>query len=41
MSVPKPKSDDKVIHFSRLYELEVVIDMVEYEEPKGYWEVVN
>jgi hypothetical protein len=41
LSIPEPKSDDEVIHFSRLDEVGFVVDMVEEEEPKGYWEAVN
>jgi hypothetical protein len=40
-SVPEPKSDDKITHVSKLDELGFVVDMVEEEEPKGYWEAVN
>jgi hypothetical protein len=41
LSIPEPKSDDENILFSKLDEAEYVIDMVEEEEPKGYWELVN
>jgi hypothetical protein len=40
-SVPEPKSDDEITLFSRLDEAGFVVDMVEEEEPKGYWEAVN
>jgi hypothetical protein len=40
-SILEAKSDDKVIYFSRLDEVGYVVDMVEEEEPKGYWEAVN
>jgi hypothetical protein len=40
-SIPEPKSDDKITVYSRLDEGGFVVDMVEEEEPKGYWEAVN
>jgi hypothetical protein len=40
-SVPEPISDDEITLFSRLDEGGFVIDMVEEEEPTGYWEAVN
>jgi hypothetical protein len=40
-SVPEPKSDDEITLFSRLDEVGFFVDMVEEEEPKGYWEAVN
>jgi hypothetical protein len=40
-SVAEPKSDDEITVFSRLDKLEFVEDMVEKEEPKGYWEAGN
>jgi hypothetical protein len=40
-SLSKPKSDDEITLFSRSDEAGFVIDMVEEEEPNGYWEAVN
>jgi hypothetical protein len=40
-SVPEPKSDDNITHLSRLDQAGFIVDMVEKEEPKGYWEAVN
>jgi hypothetical protein len=40
-SVPKPKSDDKIILFFRLDEARFVIDMVEEGESKRDWEAIN
>jgi hypothetical protein len=40
-SIAEPKSDDKITLFSKLDEARFVVDMVEEEEPKGYWEAVN
>jgi hypothetical protein len=40
LSVPEPKSDHKFTHFSKLDNAGFGIDMVEEEEPKGYWEAV-
>jgi hypothetical protein len=39
--VPEPKPDDEITLFSRLDKTRFVVDMVEEEEPKGYWEAVN
>jgi hypothetical protein len=39
-SIPEPKSDDTITVGSRLDERGFVVDMVEEEEPKGYWEAV-
>jgi hypothetical protein len=39
--VLEPKSDDEIILFSKLDEAGFVLDMVEEEQPKSYWEVVN
>jgi hypothetical protein len=39
--VPEPKSDDEITLFSRLDEAGFIVDMVEEEEPKSYWEAVN
>jgi hypothetical protein len=41
LSVPEPKSDDEITLCSRLDDVGFVVDMVEEEEPKGYWEAVN
>jgi hypothetical protein len=41
LSVPEPKSGDVIILLSKLDEAGFVVDMVEEEEPKGYWEVGN
>jgi hypothetical protein len=41
LSVREPKSDNKIILFSKLGNAGCVVDMVEEEEPKGYWEVGN
>jgi hypothetical protein len=40
-SVLEPKSDDEIILFSKLNEVGCVVDMVEEEELKRYWEAVN
>jgi hypothetical protein len=40
-SVPESKSDDEITLFSRLDEARFVVDIVEEEELKGYWEAVN
>jgi hypothetical protein len=40
-SVPELKSDDEITLFSRLDEARFVVNMVEEEEPKDYWEAVN
>jgi hypothetical protein len=40
-SVPEPKSDDKITHFSRLEEAGFVIEIVEEEGPKEYWNTAN
>jgi hypothetical protein len=40
-SVPEPKSDNEITLFSRLDEARCILDMLEEEEPKGYWEAVN
>jgi hypothetical protein len=40
-SHPEPKSDDKITLVSRLDEAGFVVNMVEEEEPKGYWKAVN
>jgi hypothetical protein len=40
-SVPEPKSDDKIILFSKLDKPRFGVDMGEEEELKGYWEAIN
>jgi hypothetical protein len=40
-SILEPNSDDEITLVSRLDEVGCVMDMVEEEEPKGYWEVVK
>jgi hypothetical protein len=40
-SVPEPKSDDEINLLSCLNEGGFVVDIIEEEEPKGYWEAVN
>jgi hypothetical protein len=40
-SVQEPKSDDEITFFSKLDGAEFIVDMVEEEEWKGYWEAVN
>jgi hypothetical protein len=40
LSVPEPKSDHEFTHFSKLDNAGFVIDMVEEEETKSYWEAV-
>jgi hypothetical protein len=40
-SVREPKSDDNINLLWRLDEAGFVVDMVEEEEPKSYWEAVN
>jgi hypothetical protein len=39
--VPEPKSDDKIILFSKLDQAEFVVDIEEEGEPTGYWEGFN
>jgi hypothetical protein len=33
---PKPKSNNKVRHVSKLYEVGFIVDIVKEKEPKGY-----
>jgi hypothetical protein len=40
-SVPEQKSDDEITLCSGLVERGFVVDNVEEEEAKGYWEAVN
>jgi hypothetical protein len=40
-SFPQPKSDNEITLFPKLDEVGFVIDIVEEEELKGHWEVVN
>jgi hypothetical protein len=40
-TVPEPKSDDKIMLFSRLDDARFVVGIVEEEEPKSYWDAVN
>jgi hypothetical protein len=40
-SVPEIISDHEIILFSRLDEAGDVVDIVEEEEPQGYWEAVK
>jgi hypothetical protein len=40
-SVPEPKPDNEIILFSKLDEAGFVVDLVEEEEQKGYWEAIN
>jgi hypothetical protein len=40
-SILEPKSDDEITLCSRLDKVGFIVDMVEEEEPKSYWEVVN
>jgi hypothetical protein len=41
LSILEPKSDDEITLFCRLDKVEFVVDMLEEEELKGYWETVN
>jgi hypothetical protein len=41
ISVPEPRSDNKITLYSKLDEVEFVVDMGQEEELKGYWKVVN
>jgi hypothetical protein len=40
-SIQKPKSGDKIILLSKLDKAGIVVDMVEEEDLKSYWKVVN
>jgi hypothetical protein len=40
-SIAEPKSDNEISLFCRLDEAGFVLDMVEEDELKGYWEAVN
>jgi hypothetical protein len=41
LSISESKSDNAVIIFSRLDEVDFVVDMGEEEDPNGYWNAVN
>jgi hypothetical protein len=41
LSILEPTSDDEITLFSKFDNVAFIVDMVEEEDPKGYWEVVN